>query len=80
MSGQRCTELEFLNNPWGLGTEQEYGYRTGARQATKAGGINSLDSIPGLLKSKKFGLCTPLTSPPPSTYKLAFKHQLADFF
>jgi hypothetical protein len=36
-----ATELEFLNNLWGLGTEWEY----------QAGGIDSLKSILGLLKS-----------------------------
>ncbi len=49
------TVLEFSNNLWGLGTEQEQGYRliVPARQATQAGGIDSLDSIPGLLTSLK---------------------------
>jgi hypothetical protein len=40
------------NNLWGLGTEKELGCRT-ARQATQAGGIDSLESISGLLKSLK---------------------------
>ncbi len=44
--------LEFLNNLWGLGTEQEQGYRTGPT-GTQAGGIDSLESIPGLHKSLK---------------------------
>jgi hypothetical protein len=25
----RCSELEFLKSQWGLGTEEEEGYRTG---------------------------------------------------
>jgi hypothetical protein len=33
-----------------------------ARQATKAGGIDSLESIPGLLKSLKTGLLTHVES------------------
>ncbi len=32
------TELEFLKSLWGLGTEEEEGYRTGP-QSTQAGGI-----------------------------------------
>ncbi len=43
-------ELEFLNNLCGLGTEYKYGYRTGP-PGYMAGGIDSLESIPGLLKS-----------------------------
>ncbi len=39
------SELEFLNILWGLGTVEEYGCRTG--------GIGSLESILGLLKSLK---------------------------
>jgi hypothetical protein len=35
-------ELEFLKSLWGLGTEEEEGYRTGP-----PGGIHSLESIPG---------------------------------
>ncbi len=27
--GKTHTELEFLKSVWGLGTEEEYGYRTG---------------------------------------------------
>jgi hypothetical protein len=42
-------ELEFLKSLCGLGTKEEYGYRT-ARQATKAGGFHSLESIPELHK------------------------------
>jgi len=45
--------LEFLSNLWGLGTEQEYGCRTGPpcyMQPTQPGGIGSLESILGLLK------------------------------
>ncbi len=41
-------ELEFLKSLWGLGTEEEEGYRTPARQATQSGGIHSLESIPGV--------------------------------
>jgi hypothetical protein len=40
------TELEFLNSLWGLGTEEEYRVIVPARQATWAGGIHSLESIP----------------------------------
>jgi hypothetical protein len=43
--------LEFLNNPWGLGTEQEYRVIVPARETTQPGGIGSLESILGLLKS-----------------------------
>ncbi len=100
LSYRRTTiELELLNNLWGLGAEQEQGYRTGLpepkfstfrepknrfqrtdsciawragtttlfllgsqppidclkipAQATQAGGIHSLESIPGLHKRSK---------------------------
>ncbi len=46
------TELEFLKSLWGLGTEEEQGFRTGP-QATLAGGIHSLESIPGPQKHLK---------------------------
>ncbi len=45
-------ELEFLNNQWGLGTEWEWVIEP-VRQATLAGGIHSLESIPGLHKRSK---------------------------
>jgi hypothetical protein len=41
-------ELEFLKSLWGLGTEEVI---VPARQATEAGGIHSLESIPGLFKN-----------------------------
>ncbi len=47
------SELEFLNNLWGLGTEKEYGYRTDSPGYIKAGGIHSLELIPGLHKRLK---------------------------
>ncbi len=45
-------ELEFLKSLWGLGTEEEW-VIVPARQATQAGGIHSLESIPGLHKRLK---------------------------
>jgi len=39
------TELEFLKRLWGLGTGEEEGYRTGP--PGYAGGLHSLESIPG---------------------------------
>ncbi len=58
---QQCSrpELEFLNNLWGPGTEQDR-VIVPARQATQAGGIHSLESIPGLhlcLKIRAQVLC-----------------------
>jgi hypothetical protein len=52
-AGERMPELEFLNNLWGLGTEYRKRTIVPARQATKAGGIHSLESIPGLHKRLK---------------------------
>ncbi len=49
---------EFLNNLQGLGTEQEQGCRILTRQATQPGGIGSLESILGLLKSLKIRALT----------------------
>ncbi len=46
-------ELEFVNNLCGLGAEQEQGYHIQACQATQAGGIHSLESIPVLHKRLK---------------------------
>ncbi len=46
-------ELEFLTSLWGLATEEEYRVIVPARQATEAGGIHSLESIPGLHKRLK---------------------------
>jgi hypothetical protein len=45
----------FKQSMGAIGTEQEYGYRVivPARQATKAGGIHSLESVPGLHKCLK---------------------------
>ncbi len=45
--------LEFLNNPWGLGTDYRNRVVVPASQATQPGGIGSLESILGLLKSLK---------------------------
>jgi hypothetical protein len=45
------SELEFVNNLWWVGTEYRYRVIVPARQATWAGGIDSLESISGLLKS-----------------------------
>ncbi len=45
-------KLKFLNNQWGLGTEQGWVIVL-AHQATQAGRIDSLESIPGLLRSLK---------------------------
>jgi hypothetical protein len=45
-------ELEFLNNLWGLGTEEKLGYRTGP-SGYMAGGIHSLESTSGLHKRLK---------------------------
>ncbi len=42
------SELEFLKSLWGLGTEEEQGYRTGPQ-----GYIDSLESIPGPHKQLK---------------------------
>ncbi len=39
-------ELKFLKSLWGLGTEEEEGYRAGP-PGYRAGGIHSLESIPG---------------------------------
>jgi hypothetical protein len=52
----------ILNKLWGLGPSRVI---VPARQATKVGGISSLESIPGLHKSLKFGLSLPryLASP-----------------
>jgi hypothetical protein len=54
------TELEFLNNLWGLGTYRNSRNRNSrnrvivpARPATYSGGIHSLESIPGLHKRLK---------------------------
>ncbi len=44
--------LEFFNNLWGLGTSSNRVVLT-VRQATFAGGIHSLESIPGLHKRLK---------------------------
>jgi hypothetical protein len=42
------SELEFLKSLWGLGTEEEEGYRTGPPGFIGwRAGINSLESIPG---------------------------------
>jgi hypothetical protein len=46
------TELEFLKGLWELGTEKEKGYRTGPKGYI-AGGIHSLESIPGPRKHLK---------------------------
>ncbi len=44
----------ILNNLWGLGTEEEYGYRTGPPGYIGwPDGIHSLESIPGLHKRLK---------------------------
>jgi hypothetical protein len=43
--------LEFLKNLWGLGTDYRNRVVVPARQATQPGGIGSLESILGLLKS-----------------------------
>jgi hypothetical protein len=48
----RWTVLKSLNNLWGLGTSRNRVVLT-VRQTTFAGGIDSLESIPGLLKSLK---------------------------
>jgi hypothetical protein len=46
--------LEFFNNLWGLGTEKEWGCRTGPPgYTTQPGGIGSLESILGFLISLK---------------------------
>jgi hypothetical protein len=45
-------ELGFLNNLWGLGTKGNK-VVVPARQAIQSGGIDSLESILGLLKSLK---------------------------
>ncbi len=45
--------LDFLNNLWGLGTEYRNRVIVPARQATKDGGIDSLQSSPGLHKRLK---------------------------
>jgi hypothetical protein len=45
-------ELEFLYIPWGLVIERNR-VIVPVRQATLAGRIDSLESIPGLLKSLK---------------------------
>ncbi len=50
------TVLKFLNNLWGKEPSRNRVVVL-ARQATKTGGISSLDSILGLFKSLKFGLC-----------------------
>jgi hypothetical protein len=42
----RPTELEFLKSLWGLGTEEEEGYRTGPPGYIGCG-IHSLESITG---------------------------------
>jgi hypothetical protein len=39
------TELEFLKSQWGLGTEEEWCFRTGPPDYM-AGGIHSLESMP----------------------------------
>ncbi len=49
------SELEFLKSLWWLGTEEEQGYRTGP-PGYQAGGIHSLESIPGPHKHLKHGL------------------------
>ncbi len=49
------SEPELLNNLWGLGTEQEWGYRTGPPDYI-ACGTDSSESIPGLHKRLKIGL------------------------
>jgi hypothetical protein len=46
------TVLKFLNNLWGLGTEKNR-VVVPARQAAQSGGIDSMESIHGLLKSLK---------------------------
>ncbi len=43
---------EFFNNLWGLGTSKNT-VVVPARQTSKAGGFDSLESIPGLPKSLK---------------------------
>ncbi len=50
------TVLKFLNNLWGKEPSRNRVVVL-AHQATKTGGISSLESILGLLKSLKFGLC-----------------------
>jgi hypothetical protein len=57
------TVLEFLNNLWAIGTEDRNRVVVPTRQAThystQPGGIGSLKSILGLLKSLKiWALCT----------------------
>ncbi len=46
-------ELEFFINLWGLGNNSKNRVVEPARQATRPVGIGSLESILGLLKSKK---------------------------
>jgi hypothetical protein len=50
---EKVSVLEFLNNLCGLGTKYRNKVVVLARQATKAGGIDSLESILGLLMGLK---------------------------
>jgi len=60
-----------------LGTEYQFAL---TRKATSAGGIDSLESIPGLLKSLKiqavFYTLTPLFSYPPHGLRKYFESRL----
>ncbi len=57
--------LEFLNNLWELGTEEPSRNKLiiPARQATYAGGIDSLESILGFIKSLKIRALKNVGSP-----------------
>ncbi len=55
--------LEFKNNLWGLGSEYRNRIVVPAHQATKAGGIVSLESILGSIKVEKFGICAQICKP-----------------